>query len=97
MSMRDTGDRILHSARLAFGYDHQYNDNVSFRTYLEGLMAVTDAENVRVNSTSELNSKLFEKLQIGLKVSLSFDNAAPNRGAKKLDTISTINLIYTLI
>lgn len=90
------GSQVLHSARVFLGYDNHVNENVTFLTGLETLIDVEDIENVRLNSVSELRSKIGGKLQLGVQFSLRFDNV-PVEGTDDLDTTTTLNLLYSLL
>lgn len=101
---------VAHSARLFLGYDNHINPGLTFLTGLEVLINVdpgtilvepdgterTGLEDVRVNWDSALRFHLVERLQGEIKFTLAFDNV-PAVGAKKLDTTTTINVIYTLV
>ena len=90
------GTQVIHSARVFLGYDNHVTENVTFLTGLETLIDVQDIDNVRLNSVSELRSKLAGKLQLGLQFSLRFDNV-PVEGTESLDTTTTLNLLYSLL
>lgn len=90
------GTAILHSARVFLGYDNHVTENVTFLTGLETLIDVEDLDNVRLNSVSELRSKIGGKLQLGVQFSLRFDNV-PVQGTDELDTTTTLNLLYSLL
>ena len=90
------GTQVLHSARVFLGYDNHVTENVTFLTGLETLMDVEDLDNVRLNSVSELRSKIGGKLQLGVQFSLRFDNV-PVQGTDELDTTTTLNLLYSLL
>jgi putative salt-induced outer membrane protein YdiY len=90
------GSQVIHSGRLFVGYDNHVNENVTFLTGVEALLDVQDVDNLRLNSVSELRSKISGKLQLGLQFSLRFDNV-PVEGTEKLDTTTTLNLLYSLL
>jgi len=90
------GSQVVHSGRVFLGYDNHVNENVTFLTGVETLIDVQDIDNVRLNSVSELRSKISGKLQLGLQFSLRFDNV-PVEGTEKLDTTTTLNLLYSLL
>jgi putative salt-induced outer membrane protein YdiY len=97
----DTGNRLdgteaLHSVRAFVGYDNHLDEHVTFLTGLESLFDVQDADNVRLNWASELRSKVGGNFQVGLTFTLHFDNV-PVPGTEKLDTITVVNLLYSLI
>jgi len=90
------GDAVVHSARGFLGYDNKLNATLTFLTGLEGLINVEDTKDVRLNWDNALRSAIAESFQLELKFSLQLDTQ-PVPGAEKLDTITTVNLIYTLI
>ena len=95
MGMVLDGSEVVHSVRGFVGYDNHLNEAVTFLTGVEVLFDVQEPKNLRLTSTSELNSKIAGDFQLGLKFNLLFDNL-PVAGKDKLDTITTLNLIYTL-
>jgi len=90
------GDEIVHSARGFLGYDNKVNATLTFLTGLEGLFNVEDTEDVRVNWDNALRSAISGSFQLEVKLSLQLDTQ-PVPGAEKLDTATTLALIYTLI
>ena len=90
------GTQVVHSGRAFLGYDNHVNENVTFLTGVEALIDVEDIDNVRLNSVSELRSKISGKLQLGVQFALRFDNV-PVEGTEKLDTTTTLNLLYSLL
>lgn len=92
----DPGTATLHSARLFLGYDNHLYDHVTFLTGLEALFDVEDLDNVRLASVSELRSKIMDKLQFSVQFALRLDNV-PVENRDKVDTTTTLNLIYSLI
>jgi putative salt-induced outer membrane protein len=89
------GDEVVHSARAFLGYDNKLNATLTFLTGLEGLLNVEDTDDLRLNWDAALRSAIAESFQLELKFGLQHDTQ-PVPGAKKTDTITTINLIYTL-
>ena len=90
------GEEVLHSARAFIGYDNHLNEAVTLLTGLEALFDVQEADNVRLAWVTELRSKVADSLQVGLNFTLRYDNV-PVEGAEKLDTLTTLNLLYTLL
>lgn len=90
------GSAVVHSARGFLGYDNQLNKAVTFRTGLETLVNVENPEDVRINWDTALRSSLMDQLQVEVKFTLLADTQ-PVPGAKGYDTITNINLVYTLI
>ncbi|MFW5921311.1 MAG: DUF481 domain-containing protein [Polyangiales bacterium] len=86
----------IHSARGFVGYDNRVNEHVSFDTGLEALVNVEDGDDVRVSWDSALRSSIAGQLQLEVSFSLKLDNVPP-QGAEKLDTVTQLNLIYTLM
>ena len=90
------GTATVHSARLFAGYENIKDENLQFRTGLEVLINVQDAEDVRLTWDSSLRTGLAGRLQLELKFLLQLDNV-PVPGNESLDTTTQLNLIYTLI
>jgi len=104
------GDQIVHSARLFLGYDNHVADNLTFRTGAEFLINLnfdtfrTDPdgtsyngyEDIRLNWDNALRVNIVGSLLAELKFTMLFDNV-PTFGAKKLDTLTQVNLVYTLL
>jgi hypothetical protein len=88
-------DQTNHSVRAFLGYDNHINEMVTFLTGLEGLFNVERSDDVRVNWNAELTSKLVDAFQAGVRFTLRYDNE-PVPGAEKLDTITTMNLLYAM-
>lgn len=89
-------ETVVHSTRLFFGYDNHLNEFLTVLIGLEGLLNVESPEDFRLNWDNALRSKLNGNLQLELKFSLKFDSQ-PIVGTKKTDTMTQVNLIYTLI
>jgi putative salt-induced outer membrane protein YdiY len=90
------GDDVVHSVRGFLGYDNKLNAVLTFATGLEGLLNVEDSKDLRLAWDNALRSAIGGSFQLELKFSLQLDTQ-PVPGTKKVDTISTVNLIYTLI
>lgn len=90
------GDEIVHSVRGFLGYDNKLNASLTFLTGLEGLFNVEETKDIRVNWDNALRSAIAESFQLEVKFSLQLDTE-PVPGAEKVDTATTLTLIYTLI
>lgn len=88
-------DQTNHSVRAFLGYDNHINEMVTFLTGVEGLFNVERSKDVRLLWNSELTSKLVAGFQAGVRFTLRYDNE-PVPGAEKLDTITTLNLLYAM-
>lgn len=89
------GDALVHSARLFFGYENRVNDNVTFKTGVEGLMNVEDLEDTRIEWKSALTSDLSDALKLSLEFALGYDHQ-PVPGRDELDTLTTLNIVLSL-
>lgn len=89
-------ETVVHSGRLFFGYDNHLNELVTVLIGLEGLLNVERPEDFRLNWDNALRSKLNGSLQLEVKFSLKFDSE-PVPGTRKVDTMTQVNLIYTLL
>lgn len=90
------GDEVVHSVRGFLGYDNKLNAALTFITGLEGLLNVEDTKDLRVNWDNALRSSISGNLQLEVKFSLQLDTQ-PVPDTEKVDTATTLTLIYTLI
>jgi putative salt-induced outer membrane protein YdiY len=90
------GDEVVHSVRGFLGYDNKVNAALTFITGLEGLLNVEDTKDLRVNWDNALRSAVSGALQLEVKFSLQLDTQQVP-GTEKVDTATTLTLIYTLI
>lgn len=87
--------QVRHAMRLAAGYDNTINEHVSFDTNIEYLQAFDPTEAFRINWVSFLSASISTKFAVAAGFTLRYDNY-PLPGIQKLDTITTLNLVYTL-
>jgi putative salt-induced outer membrane protein YdiY len=90
------GDQVVHSVRGFIGYDNKVNATLTFLTGLEGLLNVEETKDLRVNWDNALRSAISGSLQLEVKFSLQLDTQ-PVPETEKVDTTTTLTLIYTLI
>ncbi|MBO6938527.1 MAG: DUF481 domain-containing protein [Deltaproteobacteria bacterium] len=90
------GTQIVHAARGYLGYDNQLNENVHFTTGVEALFNLQEGRDVRVNFDAALQASLIGSLSLELKFKMLFDNV-PVPGKVETDTLTTVNLVYTLV
>ena len=83
-----------HSTRLYVGYKRAFNKEVTLATGLEYLQSVVDSTRYRVNYDALFAAKVGGGLALGLGFTARYDHA-PLPGKQKLDTASTLSLIYT--
>jgi putative salt-induced outer membrane protein len=84
-----------HSGRAFTGYKQQLNDNVGVSTGLEFLLGLPETEYWRLNWDVGLNAALSERFSLAATFSLKHDNH-PLPGVKKTDTLTAVNLAYSL-
>lgn len=84
-----------HSARGFLGYHVNVNENVSFDTGAELLVAIPETENWRLNWDTSITAALDTRFSLGATFNLRYDNN-PLPGVEELDTITAMNLICTL-
>jgi putative salt-induced outer membrane protein YdiY len=89
------GDEVVHSVRGFVGYDNKLNAALTFLTGLEGLLNVEDTKDLRVNWDNALRSAISGSFQLEVKFSLQLDTQ-PVPDTEKVDTATTLTLIYTL-
>lgn len=93
----DGGTDSVHSARLYLGYKNQLNEHVLFTTGLEGLFDLQDiSNNTRLNFDAGLQVTVVDSLQLGIAFKLLYDQE-PVENRETVDTITTLNLLYSLL
>jgi putative salt-induced outer membrane protein YdiY len=90
------GSDVVHSARGFLGYNNELNEEVMFLTGVAALVNVEDTDDVRVTWNSALRSTIGAGFQLELKLLLDLDTQ-PVPGKEKVDTTTTVNLIYNLL
>lgn len=88
--------RSVHSGRLFLGYNNQLNDSVSFNAGVEYLQGLSDTSVHRLNGDAKLSSKIGEGFSLATSFSLRYDNQ-PLPGKEKVDTITSLNLVFKLL
>jgi putative salt-induced outer membrane protein len=86
---------VRHAARVAIGYDNSINEHVTFETDLEYLQAFEPTEAFRINWITYLSAKISTNFAVAAGFTLRYDNY-PLPGVQKLDTLTTMNLVYNL-
>jgi putative salt-induced outer membrane protein len=84
-----------HSLRAFAGYKHQLNDNVGFNTGVEFLLGLPETDYFRLNWDVGLTATISERFSLATTFSLKYDHH-PLPGVKPTDTLSAVNLVYTL-
>jgi putative salt-induced outer membrane protein len=84
-----------HAMRLAAAYDNRLNEHVTFETNLEYLQAFDPTKAYRINWVSFLSATIVNDFAVAVGFTLRYDNF-PLPDVHKLDTITTLNLVYTL-
>jgi putative salt-induced outer membrane protein len=84
-----------HSLRAFAGYKHQFNDHVGFNTGLEFLLGIPDTDYWRLNWDVGLTATISERFSLATTFSWKYDHH-PLPGVKKGDTLTAVNLVYTL-
>ncbi|HEY8073423.1 MAG TPA: DUF481 domain-containing protein [Labilithrix sp.] len=82
-----------HSIRVFAGFKNAFNKEVNLSLGLEYLQSVVDVDRYRVNADALLAAKIGGGLAFGVGTSLRFDHQ-PLPGKEKLDTATTLSLIY---
>jgi putative salt-induced outer membrane protein len=85
-----------HSARGFFGYENNINEILRFNTGVEYIQSVQQSKNWRLNWDSGVTSAISNKFSLSTTFSLRYDNN-PLAGVRKTDTITALNLVYTLL
>lgn len=85
--------RTDHSSRLFVGFKHGFNKEVTLATGAEYVQSFVDIARSRLNVDALLAAKIGGGLAFGVGLSARFDNQ-PLSGKEKLDTSSTLSLVY---
>ncbi len=85
-----------HSTRLFLGYSGSINKAVSLLTGTEYLQGLGDTKFWRFNWDAAINSSIGGRFSFATTFSLRYDHA-PLPGVKNTDTITAVNLVYTLL
>lgn len=84
-----------HGVRLGAAYKHSFNKEVTLQSGLEYLQPFNETKLWRMNFNALIAAKLVGGLALGVGFNLLFDNGAlVDSGKKKLDTTTTLQLIY---
>jgi putative salt-induced outer membrane protein YdiY len=87
---------VRHSSRLFLGYGGSINKTVSLTTGGEYLQGLADTKYWRFNWDVALSSTLGSNFSLATTFGLRYDHA-PLPGIKNTDTITAVNLVYTLL
>jgi putative salt-induced outer membrane protein len=82
-----------HSSRLFVGYKRGFNKEVTLAAGVEYLQSFVDLDRARLNVDALVAAKLVGGLTFGFGFSARYDNL-PLSGKSKLDTASTLSLVY---
>lgn len=85
-----------HSARAFAGYENNLNDVLRFSTGLEYLQSVSESENWRLSWDVGLSSSISTAFSLATTFSLRYDHN-PLPGVENTDTVTALNLVYTLL
>ena len=88
--------KTVHSGRLFAGYSNKLNEAVTFTLGLEYLQALKDTTFWKFNGDAALTSKLGKRFSLATSFSLRYDHQ-PLPGKEKTDTITALNLVYTML
>lgn len=88
--------KTRHSARLFAGYRNSLNEHVTFNTGLEYLQGLQDSAYWRLNWDTGLTVAIATRFSLATTFSLRYDHQ-PLTGVKNTDTLTALNLVYTLL
>jgi putative salt-induced outer membrane protein YdiY len=83
-----------HSVRLFLGFRHNFNEATALSNGIEYLQSFVDGKRYRFNYDVLFTAKVWGNLAVGAGFNARFDNA-PLPDKEKLDTTSTMSLIYS--
>lgn len=82
-----------HSARVFLGFRHNFNDATALSNGIEYLQSFVDGQRYRFNYDVLFTAKVWGDLALGVGFNARYDNQ-PLPDKKKLDTTSTLSLVY---
>ncbi len=82
-----------HSARVFLGFRHNFNDATALSNGIEYLQSFVDSKRYRFNYDVLFTAKVWGDLALGVGFNARYDNQ-PLPGKAKLDTTSTLSLVY---
>jgi putative salt-induced outer membrane protein YdiY len=85
-----------HSARGFVGYENNLNEVLRLTTGVEYIQSVQQSKNWRLNWDTGLTSAISNSFSFATTFSLRYDNN-PLTGVRKTDTVTALNLVYTLL
>ena len=88
--------RETHAARLFAGYTNNLNEHVTFDTGFEYLQSFLKGERWRINWDVAVTAQLAQRFALATTFTLRVDND-PLPDVKKVDTITAVNLVVSLI
>jgi hypothetical protein len=83
-----------HSARFFLGFRHAFNDATALSNGIEYLQSFLAGDRYRFNYDVLFTAKVWGDLALGVGFNARFDNA-PLPDKEKLDTSSTLSLVYS--
>ena len=83
-----------HSARLFLGFKHAFNDAVALTNGIEYLQSFVHTKQYRFNYDVLFTAKVWGDLALGVGFNARYDNS-PLPDKEKLDTTSTLSLVYS--
>jgi putative salt-induced outer membrane protein YdiY len=92
----EPGYQNVFAARVMLGFEHTFNEAVSFKDQLEVFPNVVVLEDVRIMNSASLTAKLSDKLGFKTGYGLRFDNL-PVEGFRKADHALTASLVVTFL
>lgn len=97
-ALLETLDRTktVHSARGFVGAEITLSDTARWNAGLEYLQSVTEGKTFRINGDTGLTLKVAGKLSVSMSLSARYEND-PLPGKEKLDTVTSLSLVYGLL
>jgi putative salt-induced outer membrane protein YdiY len=93
---REDKTKTVHSGRAFIGYRYKMNEGVSLASSLEFLQGVSDTDIRRLNADMVVSSKFTASFSLATSFLLRYDSK-PLSGKQNLDTITSVNLVYSLL
>lgn len=86
----------IFAARVLVGFQHQFNESVSFSEKVEVYENVITPADVRVLNEAALTSKLSDKFSLKVSNQLIFDNV-PVEGFARYDQVTLVTLVASIL
>lgn len=93
----EPGRADIFSARILVGFQHEFNENVSFSEQAEFYENVLDPQDFRLLNDFSITSRLTDTFSMKLSHSLTWDHLPPSDAYRQVDQTLLATLVATLL